>query len=95
VPQSVKNSPAIWETWVRSRVGKILWRRAWQPTPVFLPGESLWTEEPGELQSMGLQRDLATTHSTRKNYVYLSEIQMNSFSDAVIISTINPIIELV
>ena len=21
-------------------VGKILWRRAWQPTPVFLPGES-------------------------------------------------------
>ena len=30
--------------------------RAWQPTPVFLPGESLWTEEPGGLQSMGLQR---------------------------------------
>ena len=21
-------------------VGKILWRRAWQPTPVFLPGKS-------------------------------------------------------
>ena len=29
--------------------------RAWQPTPVFLPGES-WTEEPGGLQSMELQR---------------------------------------
>ena len=27
-----------------------------QPTPVFLPGESLWTEEPGELHSMGSQR---------------------------------------
>ena len=25
-------------------------------TPVFLPGESLWTEKPGRLQSMGLQR---------------------------------------
>ena len=25
-------------------------------TPVFLPGESPWTEEPGRLQSMGLQR---------------------------------------
>ena len=25
----------------------------WQPTPVFLPGESPWTEEPGGLQSMG------------------------------------------
>ena len=26
---------------------------AWQPTPVFLPGESPWTEEPAGLQSMG------------------------------------------
>ena len=25
-------------------------------TPVFLPGESSWTEDPGELQSIGLQR---------------------------------------
>ena len=36
-------------------VGKIPWRRAWQPTPVFsrrIP----WTEEPGKLQSIGLQR---------------------------------------
>ena len=30
--------------------------RAWQPTPVFLPGESPWTEEPGGPQSIGLQR---------------------------------------
>ena len=28
-----------------------------QHTPVFLPGESPWTEEPGGLQSLGLQRD--------------------------------------
>ena len=27
-------------------VWKIPWRRKWQPTPVYLPGES-WTEEPG------------------------------------------------
>ena len=32
-------------------VGKIPWRRAWQPTPVFLPGEFSWTEEPGGLKS--------------------------------------------
>ena len=31
-------------------VGKILWRRAWQPSPAFLPGEQPWTEEPGGLQ---------------------------------------------
>ena len=37
-------------------LGKIPWRRAWQPTPVFSPGEPPWTKEPGRLQSMGLQR---------------------------------------
>ena len=37
-------------------VGKIPWRRAWQPTPVFLSRESPWTEEPSGLQSIGPQR---------------------------------------
>ena len=37
-------------------VGKIPWRKACQPTLVFLPGESPWTEEPGGLQSKQLQR---------------------------------------
>ena len=32
------------------------WRRKWQPTPVFLPGESPGTGEPGGLPSMGLHR---------------------------------------
>ena len=27
-----------------------------QPTSVFLPGESLWIEQPGKLQSRGSQR---------------------------------------
>ena len=48
-------------------LGKFPWMRAWQPTPVFLPGEFPWTEEPGGLQSMGLQRvrhDWVTKHST-------------------------------
>ena len=32
-------------------LGRFPWRKAWQPTPVFLPGEILWTEEPGRLYS--------------------------------------------
>ena len=36
--------------------GRFPWKRAWQPTPLFLPGESPWTEEPNELQSMGSHR---------------------------------------
>ena len=30
--------------WVYPWVGKIPWRRVRQPTPVFLPGESPWTQ---------------------------------------------------
>ena len=37
----VKNSPAIQETGDMGLIpGKIPWRRAWQPTSVFLPGKS-------------------------------------------------------
>ena len=40
VAQMVKNPPAMWET----RVGSLGWgdplEKQWQPTPVFLPGES-------------------------------------------------------
>ena len=32
------------------------WRRKWQPTPVFLPGESQGWWEPGGLPSMGSHR---------------------------------------
>ena len=31
-----RNVGSIFDPWVR----KIPWKRAWQPTPVFLPGES-------------------------------------------------------
>ena len=53
VVHTVKESAAMQEIWVQPWVGKIPWRRAWQPTPLFLPEESPWTEEPGRLQSMG------------------------------------------
>ena len=32
------------------------WRREWQPTPVFFPGEFPGMGEPGGLPSMGLHR---------------------------------------
>ena len=35
----VKNLPTFQETRVQSWIRKIPWRREWQPTPVFLPGE--------------------------------------------------------
>ena len=38
--QMVRNLPGMWEPSFDSWVGKIPWRRKWQPTPIFLPGES-------------------------------------------------------
>ena len=39
VAQMVKNLPAVQETWVQSVGQEDPWRRAWQPTPVFLSGK--------------------------------------------------------
>ena len=49
-------------------VWKIPWRRSWQPTPVFLSGESPWTEEPGGLQRVRHNwSNLTCTHTQYKS----------------------------
>ena len=40
VAQLVKNPPAMWETWIPSLGWRDPVEEAWQPAPVFLPGES-------------------------------------------------------
>ena len=49
VAQRVKRLPAVRKTWVQSLGWEDPLEEGWQPTPVFLPGESPWTEEPGGL----------------------------------------------
>ena len=44
------------ETWVQTLGWEDPLEEAWQPTPVFLPGESTWTEECGGPQSLGSQK---------------------------------------
>ena len=56
VAQIVKYLPAVRRPGFDPSVGKIPWGRAWKPTPILLPGESPWTEEPGGLQSVVSQR---------------------------------------
>ena len=41
-------------------VQKIPWWRAWQPTPVFLPGKSPRTEEPGGYSPWGRKESNTT-----------------------------------
>ena len=47
--------------WLDPWVGKICWRRAGKPTPVFLPGEIPGTGEPGGATAQGDLKDSDTT----------------------------------
>ena len=47
VTQMVKNRPAMWETWVISLGREDALEEGIAIIPVFLPGESPGTEEPG------------------------------------------------
>ena len=38
--QTLKNLSSMQEVWFNPWVRNILWKREWQPTPVFLPGKS-------------------------------------------------------
>ena len=51
-------------------VGKITWRRTWQPTPVFLPGEST---DRGDWQ--------ATVHSVPKSWTRLKQLSMRAHTN--------------
>ena len=55
VAQMVKNLPAMWQAWVWSRSGNP-WEKSMAPHSSILSWRIPWTEEPGGLQSMGLQR---------------------------------------
>ena len=66
VAQMLKNLPAMQETWV----GKLLWRREWQPTLVFLPREfheqrSLAGHSPWGHKESDTTEQLTLTHSLK------------------------------
>ena len=55
VAQSVKNLPAMQETWVRSLGREDSLEKEMATHPSILAWRTPWTEEPGGLQSMGSQ----------------------------------------
>ena len=56
VAQAVKNLPAVQEIWVQSLGWEDPLEKGMSMHSSILAWEILWTEEPGGLQSMGLQR---------------------------------------
>ena len=63
----VKNPPAMQETWIRP-LGQIPWRRKWQPTPIFLPGEFHGQRSPAGYSPWGRKRvrDNLVTNDNRE-----------------------------
>ena len=82
VAQEVKNPPASagdikrlgFDPWV----GKISWRRKWQLTPVFLPGESHGQRSLAGYSSWG-RRELDMTEVTERANIYI-QIQFISIA---------------
>ena len=75
VVQMINNLPAMRETWVQS-LGWKIWRRAWQPTLVFLPGESPRTEEPGDYSLWDCKEsDMTDDLSTEQHLVWIQSLR--------------------
>ena len=56
VAQTVKNLPAMWETWVRSLDWEEPLEKGMTTHSSILSWRIPWTEDPGGLQSLGSQR---------------------------------------
>ena len=83
VAQSVKNPPAMWETWVRSLGWKDPLEKGTATHSNILAWKIPRTEEPGRLQSMGLQRvghDWVTFTFTRPMYCPLVRVKASVFN---------------
>ena len=71
-------------------VWKIPWTRAWQPTAVFLPGESPWTEEhlagysPWGCKELDTTEWLSTRHSPSYLYGYCKALKHQSLKNILL-----------
>ena len=81
-PGDLRSSRGMWHLSKVLRGSSVLRRRKWQPTPVFLPGESHGQRSRGRLQSTGSQRvgrDWATSLSVfLGGFLRLSQPQLTS-----------------
>ena len=78
----VKNLTVIQETRVRSQVGKIPWKRAWQPTPVFLEN---YTDR-------GAWR--TTVHRVAKSQIQLKQLSSSNMLHPQGMQRVKPISEI-
>ena len=57
-------------------ISNVPWRRAWEPTPVFLPGRIPWTEEPGCYSPWGCKESNMTEVTQHTRVFLIQSIEM-------------------
>ena len=78
VAQLVKNLLQCGRPGFDPWVGKIHWRRAWQPTPVFLPGEFHGQRSLAGCSPWGRQESNTTKHSTAQHSCIVQRPLLNT-----------------
>ena len=72
VAQTLKNPPAMWETWVQSLGWEALLEEGMTNHSSILAWRIPWTDEPGVLQSLGCKEaDMTERLSTAQHITYL------------------------
>ena len=79
VAQSVKNLPENRRPGFDSWVEKIPWRRKWQPTPVFLPGESHGQRSLAGYSPWSCQSQTRFSDQTTNGYVIFHSMCITQF----------------
>ena len=79
----VKNLPTVWKTEISSWDRKNLWKSEWQPTPVFLPKESM-DREAWQVTVHGVAKSLDMTEAAQQasmyTYYYRRLLKKENFS---------------
>ena len=83
VAQSVKNLPAVQETWVQSLGWEDPLEKEMATHSSILAWKISWTEEPGGLQSMGSQR---VGHDWATNTYFLTCKLLRTLKTCIILS---------
>ena len=86
---AVKNPPALLETQFRSLSREDPCRRTWQPTPVFLPGESHGQRSLVGNSSWGLKEsDMTDATEHGMAYYVICIVRSSSFQNVYINATV-------
>ena len=89
---SKESACQCWRHGLDPRVGKIPWRRKWQPTPVFLPGKSHGQRNLVGFSPWGRKRtehDLAIEQGCTPNALHASQIQPVGCCSAITVPIIH------